>query len=211
MEDHESNEMRHIPIQDQEQPATPAPTAGDPQAAASEVAAEASLSTAEIEDLRRRAAERDEIENRLKRVAADFSNAQKRLEREARNRVDYAVGAFLREVLAITDNLDRALDAAEKSRDLDSFLQGIRLADRQFHDLLARHQVERIAVAQGQPFDPELHEVAAMVPRPEQPAFTVVEEAQRGFRMKDRVLRPAKVVVAAPAAKEPPAESSSPS
>jgi len=168
-----------------------------PEAADDDASSVADPPTAEeLEELRRKAAERDEMQRRLKRVAADFANAQKRIEREARTRIDYAIQDFLRELLAVTDSLERALNAAEQSKDIDSFIEGIKLVDKQFHDILARHHVEPVPAVKGEPFDPEHHEVMAVLPTDEYPEHSVIEEVERGFRLKNRLVRPAKVIVA---------------
>ena len=77
-------------------------------------------------------------------MAADFANAQKRIDREARTRVDYAIQDFLRELLAVTDSLERALNAAEQSKDIDSFIEGMQFVDKQFHDILAGTCVKKV-------------------------------------------------------------------
>ena len=200
---------RRIPVHDGDAPEEPGdetPVAGD--AAADDLEEvppvdEQAEVEEDLEDLRRRARERDDIEDRLKRVAADFANAQKRIEREAQTRIQYATQDFIREILAVTDRLERALDAAEQSQDLEGLIEGMRLVDKQFHDILARHGVEQIPAVKGEPFDPDLHEVMAVVPGGEYPEHAVVEEVERGFRLKDRVVRPSKVFVAGPPAAAP--------
>ena len=152
----------------------------------------------ELDALRARAQEYDALEDRLKRVAADFANTQKRIGREARTRIDYAIQDFTLEILPVTDSLHRALNTAEESHDLDGFIEGIRLVDKQFQDILARHGVEPITVRIGETFDPEFHDVLAVVPTYDHPENAIIEIVERGFRIKDRVLRPARVLVAKP-------------
>jgi len=161
-------------------------------------AADAAAESPEMAELRRKAAEYDALEERLKRAAADFANAQRRLERDTATRLEYATQDFAREILPVMDNLRRALVAAEKNKDLGALLEGIRLVDKQFHDILGRHGVEMVPAEPGTPLDPQWHDVIAVVPAAGWPANAIVEVVDRGFRMKNRVLRPARVVVAKP-------------
>ena len=176
----------------------PLPQEGEPEQAPVVEPANAAAETPEMAELRRKAAEYDALEERLKRVAADFANAQRRLERDTATRLEYAVQDFAREILPVMDNLRRALLAAEKNQDLAALLEGIRRVDKQFHDILGRHGVEMVPAEAGKPADPQWHDVIAVVPAPGTPANAIVEVVDRGFRMKDRVLRPARVVVAKP-------------
>lgn len=181
---------RRVPIRGEEDaPVEPPP---DPGAETVTVYRE------ELDALRKRAEERDELEERLRRVAADFANAQKRLDREAQTRIAYAVQEFAKEILPVTDSLRRALEAAESSHDLNSFIEGIQLVYKQFDDILARHGIEPIDAMIGEVFDPEVHDVLAVQPSNEHPPNAVIQEVERGFRIHDRVLRPAKVIVAGP-------------
>ena len=170
------------------------PVQGEAEAPAEETVVE--IDAEELAALRAKAEECVALEDRLKRVAADYANTQKRIEREARTRIDYALQDFLLEILAVTDSLERALGAAEQSKDLASFVEGIRLVDKQFHDILARHGVAPIPAAKGEPFDPDLHEVMGVIPTDELPEHAVIEEFERGFRLKGRVIRPTRVLVA---------------
>ena len=154
------------------------------------------VDSGDLAELQRQAAERDALEERLKRVAADFANAQKRLVREAQTRIAYAVQEFATEVFPVADSLRRALAAAETSHDLDGFIEGIRLVDKQFYDILARHGIEPIEAVIGEVFDPEVHDVLAVTETDEYPPNAIVQEVERGFRLKGRVLRPATVIVA---------------
>lgn len=150
----------------------------------------------EWDALRKKAAEYDALEDKFKRAAAEYANSQKRLDREAATRIEYAVQEFAREILPVTDSLHRALLAAEQSGDIEAFIQGIRLVDKQFADILARHGIVPIEAPLGETFDPEVHDVLAVVPTDEHPENAVAEVVERGFRIKGRVLRPAKVIVA---------------
>jgi len=130
--------------------------------------------------------------DRLARLQAEFDNYRKRNAREQQDFRDYALAEAVKQLLPILDSLDRALKMPSAS--VEDFRSGIELIDRQFHDALSRLGVEPIA-AEG-PFDPSLHQAVQMVASDEVPENHVVDELQRGYRLKDRLLRPAMVRVA---------------
>jgi molecular chaperone GrpE len=131
--------------------------------------------------------------DRLARLQAEFENFRKRSQREQQEFRDYALTDTLKQLLPILDSLDRAVKVeGVSSEDLRS---GVELIDRQFHDVLGRLGVEPIA-AQGQPFDPNLHHAIQMVETSEVADNHVIDELQRGYRLRDRVLRAAMVRVA---------------
>jgi molecular chaperone GrpE len=131
--------------------------------------------------------------DRLARLQAEFDNFRKRNQREQQEFRDYALTDALKQLLPILDSLDRALTIEGISA--QDFRSGIELIDRQFHDVLTRLGVEPIA-AKGQPFDPSLHQAIQMVETHEVPDHHVIDELQRGYRLRDRVLRAAMVRVA---------------
>ena len=144
--------------------------------------------------------------DRALRTLAEFDNYRRRNERERDEATRRGRADVLRELLEVADNFDRALaHAGDGSGTGDSFLEGMRLVARGLHDLLDRKGVARIE-ADGAPFDPEIHEALGAIPAGDVEPNTVVRVVQAGYRLDDRVLRPAKVLVAAtpPAA---PAES----
>lgn len=150
-------------------------------------------------------AERDAAQERLVRAQAEFENLRKRMQREADESRKYFASALVRDLLSPLDNLHRAMAAAETamkdakadpSKAIADLVQGVRMVAKQFDDALARHHAVPIE-AVGQPFDPNLHEALTQVPS-DQPAGTVVQEAERGYKMHDRVIRPSRVIVAAP-------------
>ncbi len=155
---------------------------------------EAIPSAEELIDLRARAAELDQLRERVLRNQADFENSRKRLEREAATSCRFAIQEFVRELLPVLDNLDRAIEQGQAS-DAVALLDGVRLIQRQLYDVLQAHGVRPIE-SLGRKFDPEAHEAVAMQPSPEKEPFTVIEDVRRGFRMHDRVIRPAQVIVA---------------
>jgi molecular chaperone GrpE len=131
--------------------------------------------------------------DRLARLQAEFENFRKRSVREQQDFRDYALTDSLKQMLPILDSLDRALQLEGVSA--EDFRSGVELIDRQFHDVLSRLGVEPIE-AQGQPFDPSLHQAIQMVETTEVPDHHVIDELQRGYRLRDRVLRAAMVRVA---------------
>ena len=131
--------------------------------------------------------------DRLARLQAEFDNFRKRSQREQQEFRDYALADALRQVLPLLDSLDRALKTENAST--DDFRAGVELIDRQFHDVLTKLGVEPISAA-GQEFDPNLHQAVHMVESDSVPDNYVVDELQRGYRIKDRLLRPAMVRVA---------------
>jgi molecular chaperone GrpE len=131
--------------------------------------------------------------DRLARLQAEFENFRKRSQREQQEFREYALSDTLKQLLPILDSLDLALKTEGIS--VKDFRSGIELIDRQFHDVLTRLGVEPI-VAQGQPFDPSLHQAIQMVETTEVPDHHVLDELQRGYRLRDRVLRAAMVRVA---------------
>jgi molecular chaperone GrpE len=153
-----------------------------------------------LDELRKRAAESDELRNSLLRTQADYENSLKRLERTMSDRTEHAIEEFAAELLPVIDNLSLALQAAEQHDTVDQILEGVRIVEKQLFDALDRHGVTPIATEQGQEFDPNVHEAMTLIPTAEQAPNTIVQEVQRGFYIKKRLLRPARVLVSAPPA-----------
>ena len=147
----------------------------------------------ELEALR---AELQEKVDRLLRLQADFENFRRRTLKEREEAYQYGHQNLVKDLLPTVDNLERAIGHARKSghEDLDGLLQGIDLVQRELMGVLAKHGVTEIG-ALGQAFDPSVHEALAQVEDPTVPANTVVQVFQRGYRLRDRLLRPAQVVV----------------
>jgi molecular chaperone GrpE len=144
------------------------------------------------------AAELAELKDRHLRLAADFDNFRRRSLKERQDLHNYANENLVKELLPIVDNLERAVGHARKEEqrsDSDNLLQGVELTHRSLLQILARLGVVEIA-ALGQPFDPQIHEAVRRIPSPDKPAGTVVEIYQKGYMLKDRMLRPAMVAVA---------------
>ena len=130
----------------------------------------------------------------MRRTAAEFDNYRKRTQREAAEAETRARAFVLSQFLPVLDNLSRALNAAEHHEE-GKVLDGVRLTHAQFADLLRKEGVEELD-PQGEPFDPELHEAMLTQPSP-QPEGTVTAVFEKGYRLGDRLLRPARVVVSA--------------
>ena len=139
------------------------------------------------------------LKNEKIRLLADMDNLRKRGEREKGETAKYAVTKFAQDVVGVVDNFERAAstvpaEAAEKDPVLKSFLGGVLLAEREFLAVLERHGVTRVE-AQGQPFNPHLHQAVMEREDASVPHGTVLQVFQPGFMIEDRCLRPAMVVV----------------
>jgi len=158
----------------------------EPQSAAGEPHVE---HVSEVEKLR---AERDLLIDRLARMQADFDNARKRAAREQQDFRDYALADTIKTLIPVLDSFDRALKSSpEKSE----FHAGIELIHKQLQDALGKIGVQPVSAA-GQQFDPRFHEAIEMVDTEDAHDNEVIEELQRGYKLKDRLLRPAMVRVA---------------
>jgi molecular chaperone GrpE len=131
----------------------------------------------------------------LQRTAADFANYRRRTAEDRERELGLASESLLRKVLAVADDFDRALDAMPDELKAVSWIEGIVLLDRKLRTLLESEGVTPIE-AVGRPFDPREHEAIASVPATGRPDGEVVAEVQRGYRVRDKVLRPAMVAVA---------------
>nr|WP_043322297.1 nucleotide exchange factor GrpE [Corallococcus coralloides] len=136
-----------------------------------------------------------DFQDRAIRSAADLENYRKRAQKEKEDVQKFGVEKLLKDLLPVVDNMDRALDAASKSPDFDSFQKGVAMTRKSFEDSLARHGVKGFS-AKGQPFDPRLHEAIQQVESADVPSGHVLFEVTRGFYLNDRLVRPAMVVVA---------------
>jgi molecular chaperone GrpE len=143
-------------------------------------------------------AENASLRDRLLRALADAENTRKRAERSGEDARQYAVADFARELLPVLDNLQRAIAAAEGRGDRATadaaLMDGVRAVERMLTATLERFGVRRIE-ALGAPFDPARHEAMMEVDDPSRPPGTVVQVMEDGYMMRDRLLRPARVVV----------------
>jgi molecular chaperone GrpE len=137
----------------------------------------------------------DEYYDRLLRASAEFDNYKKRTTREMRDVVRYANEKLFKELINVVDNLERAIASAEQDGKADDpLLQGVRLTLNEVEKILERHNVEPIA-ALGEPFDPNFHQAMMQEESADHAANTVISEMQKGYKLHDRLLRPAMVVV----------------
>lgn len=143
----------------------------------------------EIERLR---AERDTLIDRLARMQADFDNARKRATKEQQDYRDYALADTIKALIPVLDSFDRAIETSPAKSE---FHAGMELIHKQLQDALAKIGVKQIP-AKGEAFDPRFHEAIEMVDTEDVPDHQVIEELQRGYKLKDRLLRPAMVRVA---------------
>ena len=168
----------------------PAAEGGEEPASVSTAAKPAEIgSGSEVEKLK---TERDALLDRLARLQAEFDNARKRALREQQEFREFAAADVIKNFLPILDSFERALKAKGDSSD---FRNGIELIYRQFQDALQKIGVQPID-STGRPFDPRVHEAIEMVDTTEVPDHHVLDELQRGYKYKDRLLRPAMVRVA---------------
>ncbi len=144
---------------------------------------------------------------RALRAAADLDNARKRAQRERDEVVRFGLERVLKDLLPVIDNLDRALDLGERTGKWDGLAEGVRMTRKLLEDTLAKQGLKAFS-ARGQPFDPHLHEAMGHEERQDLPANSVSTEVLRGFTLYDRLVRPALVMVARPAAPAPATEAS---
>lgn len=141
--------------------------------------------------------EKEETRDQLLRKMAEMENLKKRLEREKSDYYQYALADFLKDLLAVLDNLERALGEPDEG-DGQSFQEGVRLIHKQFLDAMRKRGVTPILDVVSQKFDPNLHQALATEESDEVDEPRVVEELQRGYTLHERLLRPSLVKVRLP-------------
>jgi molecular chaperone GrpE len=159
------------------------------QSASSSASGELTGPAAELQKLK---AERDSLLDRLARAQAEFENARRRATKEQQDFRDYAAADSIRPLLPVLDSFERALQVKSDPAD---FRSGVELIYKQLQDALAKLGVRAIP-AKGEQFDPHVHEAIELVETTDVPDHEVLEELQRGYKIKDRLLRPAMVKVA---------------
>lgn len=170
---------------------------------AMEAAAEAKQAgnESDYEALVRLMKENEELKERALRIAADMENLRRRTARDVQDARAYSVANFAREMLSVSDNLHRAIEAlpaearAAGDAGLTALIEGVEMTERAMQVALERHGVKKLE-PEGQKFDPHFHQAMFEVPNPNVPANTVVQVVQPGYSIGERVLRPAMVGVA---------------
>ena len=156
------------------------------------------------------AKEAADLKDRLLRTLAEMENLRRRTEREVADSRVYAVTNFARDILAVADNMERAMKALDDEiRDkadagVKALLDGVELTERELIKVMEKHGIKRLE-PQGQKFDPNLHQAMFELPDPSVPAGTVVQVMQPGYTIGERVLRPALVGIAKGGPKAAPA------
>ncbi len=155
------------------------------------------LTPEQLDELTQRAEKADENWERLLRTTADFENFKKRAAREKQEAIKYANEALLEKLIPVLDNFDMALTAAqtESTEAAQSLLKGISMIQQQFKSVLTGAGLEEIN-ALGQAFDPKLHEAVAQRETTEAHEGQVIQQLRKGYKLKERLIRPATVVVA---------------
>jgi molecular chaperone GrpE len=148
------------------------------------------------EELAKVAAERDEYLAALQRERAEFTNFRQRTAKERELERGLAGEDLIVKVLALADDFDRAIDSRPDALADSSWADGIAAIDRKLRALLESEGVTAVEVSEGTPFDPRQHEAIVSVPGTGLPDGAIVEEVRRGYRLRDRVIRPALVAVA---------------
>jgi molecular chaperone GrpE len=175
-----------------------------PDAADADIAAEplvpvepGNLTVEQLEELKQRAAKADDNWERLLRTTADFDNFKKRAAREKQDAIKYANESLLQKLIPILDNFDMALAAAQTAQtDAAQSLQaGVNMINQQLKSVLTETGLEEID-ATGKTFDPNFHEAVSQQETAEVPEGQVVQQLRKGYKLRDRLLRPATVIVA---------------
>lgn len=178
------------------------PTTDSTEAAAGEAAQQAALTPAQIDDLKAQAAKAAEHWDRLLRNTADFENYKKRAARERQDAVKFANEGLMQKLIPVLDNFESALAAVQAAggESAESLITGVGMIQQQIKSVLVEAGLEEIE-AQGRPFDPNIHEAVSQAESAEHPEGHVMQQLRKGYKLRERLLRPATVIVVkAPAA-----------
>ena len=143
-----------------------------------------------------------DLKDRELKAQAELENFRKRLLRDTEQQLKYALLQFVRDLVDVVDNLNRASDAATSSGSTDGLVAGVKLVQHQFHSVLAKYSCKPIESV-GQPFDPNFHQAIAQQPSDQYAAGLIVMETSVGYVMHDRVVRPSMVIVSTGPAVKP--------
>ena len=177
------------------------PTAATAGSAA--VGAQAANEGAMAPDIRQLQEQNAELQDRLLRAHAELENYRRRVHRDQDEARKFESLRLVRDILPGLDGLQRAVASAEQTGDLQNLLAGIGMVSQQFRDILKAHSAEPIE-ALGQPFDPNQHEAISQIASADCEPMTVLQVVEMGYRLHDRVVRPARVIVSC---EPPPANS----
>jgi molecular chaperone GrpE len=136
--------------------------------------------------------ERDQLKDQVLRAMADFQNFKRRNQQEMANFRQFAIEKFVRDLLPVLDNFERSLVHLEAGAKVENVLEGVRAVERQLRNALEAQSVTRID-ALGQPFDPEFHEALGTEHVEDQEEDTVSSEIEPGYKMGEKIIRPARV------------------
>lgn len=193
-----------------EQPVTDSPAEPLAESAENDAAfcADTEESASGQPDLEAVIAERDEAKDKWLRAEAEMENVRRRAKNEVADLRKYQSLGVIRDSLSPIDNLRLAVDAAQKSGNVEELVKGIEMVLNQFDSVFNIHGAKLIECEEGQAFDPNMHEAITQVPSADHEPMTIMMVAQRGYVMGDRVIRPSKVVVSAamPKQEEPATE-----
>ena len=162
-----------------------------PQASAEDTQ---TTSASDETELQRLIAENAELKDRLLRSHAELENFRRRTQKEALDAMKYQATGVIRDMLPGIDNLKRAIEVTEQTGDTQKLLDGIKMVLPQFLDALKSNACEPLDPT-GQPFDANFHEALAQVPSSDHEPMTVLQVVEQGYKIHDRVIRPAKVMV----------------
>jgi molecular chaperone GrpE len=159
--------------------------------------ASVTLSAEQIEELKTKAAKADDTWERLVRLTADFDNYKKRATRERQDAIKFANESLLEKLVPVLDNLEMALAAAASSPTgtVESLKKGVEMIGTQLRSVLTESGLEEIDAAQ-KPFDPNWHQAVSQQESAELPEGHVLQQLRKGYKLRDRLIRPATVVVA---------------
>jgi molecular chaperone GrpE len=186
--------MKKTNVQTEKKPVAPEP----PAAAEPLVPVEpATVTPAQLAELKERAGRADENWERLLRTTADFENFKKRAAREKQEAIKFANEGLLQKLVPVLEHLDMALAAGQAAQPEagQSLQAGVSMIGQQLKSVLAEAGLEEVD-AVGKPFDPNLHEALSQKETPDVPEGQVVQQLRKGYKFRDRLLRPASVVVA---------------
>lgn len=138
--------------------------------------------------------EAEEYLDHLRRLKAEFENYKKRMVKERGQLINWAIEDLIKEFLPVLDDLERAVDSGRSSKNFSSLFEGIQMVYNHFKDILKKKGLQEIP-AQGEEFNPHVHEAIMTCESDEHPDNVVVEEMRKGYKFKDRVLRPSMVKV----------------